>query len=122
MSKHIVIQIMLGAVPVALFFLLLDPFMYWMPASMVPVLLALALVATALFIGYVWEESAADEREEQLLHLAARTGYIAGLAVLAVGCVYQALTNMIDPWLYAALVVMVVTKLAGKVYVVYKSS
>jgi len=121
MHKQVIIHILLGTIPVVLFFLMLDPFMYWMPVSVVPILLALAIVAITLFVGLVWREVPQDERESYHVQLAARVAYTAGLSVLAIGCAYQALTNMIDPWLYAALVVMVVSKLIGRVYAAYQS-
>jgi hypothetical protein len=113
-------HVVLGLVPLVLFLLLLDPFMYWMPASTVPIILALSVVATAMFLGLVWQEAAQDEREMYHTLVAARLGYTAGVATLAIGSVYQALSNMVDPWLYAALVVMVLGKLVGRSISAYR--
>jgi hypothetical protein len=121
MFKNSILHIVFGLVPLILFLLLLDPFMYWMPASSVPIVLALSVVATAMFVGLVWQEDAQDERDVYHKLIASRIGYTAGVVMLAVGSVYQALTNMVDPWLYAALVVMVLGKLAGRIYSAYQA-
>lgn len=117
MTKFLRSEFLVGVLLLVLLLLLLDPFMYWMPHGTVPVILGLVLVVCALFVGLLWRDRASDEREEQHARIAGRIGYAAGVLVLVIGCTYQTLTNMIDPWLYAALVVMVLGKVLGRVYV-----
>ena len=101
---------------IGLLVLFLDPFMYWMPSYAVYVALAFAFLSFGIFAGMVWREKAQDEREELHAMRASRMAYLAGLAVLVVGAAYQALTDMVDGWVFSAIAVMVLVKLATRLY------
>jgi len=109
-------EITISVVFLLLIVLFFDPFMLWMPASGVYMLIAGLLVVFAIFTGFLWKESARDERE--LIHrmYAGRFGYLAGVSVLVAGIVVEAFGSHIDPWLIAALAAMVVGKLIGRFY------
>lgn len=105
------VEVVVGIVAIALLVLLLNPFMIWMPTPLAYAVVALALVACGVFGGFVLRERADDERE--LLHTmhSGRVAYLAGFTVLVLGAVYQALTAMVDVWLFSAIAVMVVVKI-----------
>ncbi len=100
-----------------LLFLLTDPFMLWMPpmAAMLCLLGAAALLA--VWAGFVAREGAADEREALHRMNAGRAGYLAGFAVLTAGLLAQGFfEHHVDPWLAGALAVMVIAKVAARLY------
>jgi hypothetical protein len=110
------IEIVAGIVLVGILVLFINPFMFWMPSMFSYGALALALVGFGVFGGMVWREQARDEREADHARRASRAAYIAGLGTLVVGALYQALTNMVDTWVFAAIAVMVLVKLAARLY------
>lgn len=114
-------EVFISIVLIILAVLFLDPFMLWMPKSMVPLMLVAVIVLFALFAIFVWRERAGDEREQLHRMIADRIGYLAGAALLVAGIVYQAMVNhTVDSWLIVTLVLMVVAKLAGLVYSKFK--
>jgi len=96
--------------------LLTDPFMYWMPEAAQMLVLLGVTVLLAVWVGFVANERAADEREAEHRMFAGRVAYLSCIAVLAVALLVQGLTHAIDPWIAAALAVMIVSKLAAHYY------
>jgi len=108
--------IITAIVLVVLLVLLSDPFMLWMPmGAQLTVLLAAAVFACA-WAGFVLYERASDEREALHAMHAGRIAYLSGVAVLTLALVFQGLAHAIDPWITLALGVMVVAKLAARLY------
>ncbi len=104
---------------VVLLILLTDPFMLWMPAqAQMPALLG-AAVLVCLWAGFVMYEQANDEREVVHKMQAGRVAYLAGIAVLTIALIYQGFHHAIDPWVTAALGVMVVSKLGARLFSEY---
>lgn len=101
---------------VALLLLLSDPFMLWMPAEAQMAALLCAAVLVAVWAGFVMYEKSDDEREFVHKMHAGRTAYLSGIAALALALVVQGFTHTIDPWISFALAVMVVSKLATRLY------
>jgi hypothetical protein len=102
---------------VALLVSLADPFMLLMPASFVMMALVVASVLVCVFAGFVLREKAGDEREALHRLTAGRIAYLAGLAVLALGVLCEGIrAHHVDPWLLIALGVMIVAKLATRLY------
>lgn len=98
---------------VGLLVLLTDPLMYWMP----PMAAMSALVAVAVLLcawaGFVMYEKADDEREVLHRMQAGRAAYLAGIAILALGLLWQGFVeHHIDVWIAAALGCMVLAKLS----------
>jgi len=116
MEKNAIIELVGGIFLVGLFVLFLNPHMLWEYSMLAYGALGLALVGFGVFGGMVWREQARDEREELHAMRASRMAYLAGLSVLVVGATYQAVTDMMDTWLFAAIVVMVLVKLATRAY------
>lgn len=95
--------------------LLINPFMFWMPTAFDMMIVVFALLFLAL-IGVTWKESAGDEREDAHKFMAGRMAYLAGSGVIVLGIVVEALRHAVDPWLVAALAVMVLAKVVALVY------
>jgi membrane protein implicated in regulation of membrane protease activity len=76
-------------------------------------------IALAAFIAlalWVWREYSTDEREDRHRMAVGRTAYLAGSGVLVVAIVVQSVDGAVDPWLLAALAVMVLVKVFGSVW------
>ncbi len=110
-------EVLVSVVLIVLVTLFLDPFMLWMPASMVQLMLVAVIVLFALFSVFVWRENAGDEREQFHKMMADRIGYLAGASLLVAGIVYQTFVDhAVDSWLISSLVLMVIAKLIALCY------
>lgn len=116
MDKTTIIEIISGVIMVGLLIFFINPYMFWMPTPMQYSVLGCVLIGFGFFVGMVWREQARDEREELHAMQANRLGYLSGLGMLVLLAVYQALTNMIDIWVFAIIAVMVTVKLAVRIY------
>lgn len=101
---------------IVLIVLFLDPFMLWMPAEVVYMLVGALIVFFVLFAGLIWKERALDEREQLHKMIAGRVGYLIGTGVLVLGLIVQTFASHPDPWLVVALGAMVIGKLLGLLY------
>lgn len=110
-------EVIVIAVVCIVFFLLLNPFGWWMPSMMLAGLLIIALVVFGLFAVFVVKEKARDERESHHKVVAGRTAFIAGTSVLAIAMILQSLHHHVDPWLFVTFLVMIVAKLATRSYI-----
>jgi len=91
--------------------------MFWMPEMVVYCMLALVLAALAVFGVFVLDEKPVDEREEAHRSLAGRIAFLVGSTVLTVGIVVQEVQyEKVDEWLVLALVLMVLSKIATRIY------
>jgi len=93
-----------------------NPFGWWMPTSVHMVLLGMMIAAFSLFSLLVWRERYVDEREVFHGMLAARFAYLAGALVLVLGITIEAFQHNINPWLPLSLGVMVIAKMATRVW------
>ncbi len=109
-------SIVTAVVLLVLLVLLSDPFMVWMPMGVQLAVLVAAAVVACAWAGFVMYEQAHDEREALHKMHAGRVAYLSGIAVLTVGLVVQGFAHSIDPWVSAALGVMVISKLAARFY------
>jgi len=96
--------------------LLLNPFHFWMPDMMVMTILAIALVLFAIFASFIIREKNIDERDAQHRALAGRNAFLAGSAILILGIIIQGYSHSVDEWLVIALIVMIVTKIATRMW------
>lgn len=115
MNKNI-LHIILAVVLCGLLLLLTDPFMFWMPSMVAMTVLFVVVIALGIWTGFIMKEVAKDERE--LLHRmhSGRIAYLSGLVVLTAALVAQGFSHHVDPWVALALGVMVVSKLAARLY------
>ncbi len=108
----------IGVAGVLTFLLLVlaDLVPFWMPMMGEMIALLLVVVLLVLWAGFVLQENAQDEREVVLKMHAGRVAYLGGLGFLMLALVVQGMNHAIDPWVAGALAVMVVAKLAARLY------
>jgi len=116
MQKEHYNEIVVALVLVALLLLFLNPFHLWMPDTLMYLMVGSLVVLFAIFAGFLWRESALDEREQLHKMIAGRVGYLAGMAVLVVGIAAQGVASHVDPWLVLTLGAMILGKIAGLWY------
>jgi Ca2+/Na+ antiporter len=105
------------AVLLAIFFLLLNPFGWWMPSMMFAGLLIIALAVFGLFAIFTVKEKHGDERESHHRVVAGRTAFIVGTTLLALGMVVESFHHDFDPWLFITFVAMIVAKIGARSYI-----
>jgi hypothetical protein len=110
--KETIITVCLIAIAV----LLLNPFHFWMPDMMVMAMLAVALVLFGIFASFILREQTVDERDDVHKTIAGRNAFLAGSSVLMIGIVVQGYTHSVDPWLVIALIVMILVKIATRMW------
>jgi hypothetical protein len=69
-----------------------------------------------MFASFILKETAFDERDDANRSLAGRNAFLAGSAVLVVGIVAQGYSHSVDPWLVVALIVMILVKIATRLW------
>jgi len=107
-------EIIMALVLVLLAVFLLNPFGWWMPSTLVLMVVLGMAVVFALFAGFVWHEEVRDEREALLRQIAGRIGFVAGMGIATLGIVIQAFVHAVDPWLVGVLAGMVIAKIFGR--------
>ena len=114
--KNNVIEKVVGAALIVTAMLLLNPFDFWMPDMMVMGMLASVLVLFGVFASFILRENSRDERDELHRTLAGRNAFLIGSATLIMGIVVQGYQHAIDPWLVITLIVMLVVKIATRIW------
>ena len=115
MKNNIIEKVVAGAL-ILIAVLLLNPFNFWMPDMMVFGMLAFTLVLFGLFASFILRENTQDERDEYHRTLAGRNAFLAGSAVLIIGIMIEGYMHAVDPWLVIALTVMLVVKIATRIW------
>ena len=116
MKNNSLKEISITAVLVVLALFVLNPFDFWMPTMAHMIMLALLLVAFAVFAVFLYREKPGDERDVLHTMNSGRVAFLVGSALLTLGIVVQALQDSVDPWLVATLVGMVLSKLLSRIY------
>lgn len=101
---------------IAIAILLLNPFHFWMPNMMMVSMLACILVLFGIFASFILREKSIDERDDQHKVLAGRNAFLAGSASLILGIIVQGYTHSVDEWLVITLIVMVIAKIATRIW------
>lgn len=114
--KSNLINIFLAVVLVVLLVLLTDPFMFFMPSMVAMTVLFIAVVIIGVWTGFIVREEARDEREAINRMHSGRVAYLSGLAILTLALIVQGFQHHVDPWVAAALGVMVVSKMLARFY------
>lgn len=96
--------------------LLVNPGHLWMPTMGHMALLASLVVAVAAFGVFVLRESGGDERDILHRSFSGRAAFLAGGIVLLLAIIVESMHEALDGWLVAALVVMVLAKVAAHIY------
>ena len=110
-------EIIISLIMVVLLLLLINPFDFWMPTMLAICYMLVLFILFAMFVGVIWKEHTADEREALHRDLAGRIAFLVGSGVLLIGISVQYFEyHRIDMWLVITLVTMVVAKIAGLTY------
>ena len=109
-------ELAVGLGLVALLFIIFNPWGIFMPGYVV-----MGLLTGPLFsFPYLWRSSggrtAAMRRERFHQLFADRLAYLAGSGVLLLAIIGEELAHTLDPWLLAALVVMIIAKVVALMY------
>ena len=76
----------------------------------------LAVLAALIVLAAGLTEGRGDERAALHRLMASRAAFLLGLAVLAVGTLWQTYAHALDPWLVCALVAVTIGKILGLLY------
>jgi|GEM_PF-3358505 len=90
-------------------------------ASLAPMAYVLCYIVVVVmflvFILSILKRTDRDEREQNHHTMAAESGYVVGAVALLAGIAVQTVRDhQVDDWLFVALVVMLVTRLAVRLY------
>lgn len=109
-------EIIISIVFIVLLILFLNPFGFFMPTTLLMMLVVGFLIVFGIFASFVFRENAQDERESFHRMLAGRIAFLTGSAVLVAGIIIQSLLHGLDPWLVFALGLMILGKIIGLIY------
>lgn len=116
MKNNLIQEIVVSVILIALLVLCLNPFNFWMPDTVVMMIVIGLVVVFTIFSGFIWKEHAHDEREMLHRMLAGRIAYLAGVGTLLLGVILETLKHRLDPWLVITLGVMIFAKIFGIIY------
>ena len=116
MKNNFITEIVVSIIMLGLVIALFNPFNLWMTDMATMSVIILLVVVTTIFVAYVWNESAKDEREVLHRFYASRLSFLLGMATLIIGVIVQGLNHQIDIWLVLALEVMIFAKIGGRIY------
>lgn len=116
MKNNTTKEIVVSSALMTLTILLLNPFHFWMPDTLVMGLLATLLVCLGIFSSFILREETLDERDSAHRTLAGRNAFLAGSAILVFGIIVQGYAHSIDAWLISTLVVMIIVKIATRIW------
>jgi|SRR5580704_340329 hypothetical protein len=109
-------ETIIASVLIVLLVAIANPFHVWMPTAVQMLIVVCLFAAFSAFAIFIVREHVRDEREGTHRMFAGRVAFLAGAAVLTVAIIVQELQNMLDVWLIAALVVMVLAKMGTAIY------
>ena len=110
------LEYVVAFVLIVLLVLIGNPFMFWMPSLLTMAVLLAATLFAVIYAGFVLRERGGDERD--LLHrmLAGRAAYLTGIGALTLALLFEGLAHQIDPWIPATLALMVIAKIAARIW------
>ena len=116
MKNNFLQETMVSGALIVLLLLFLNPFDFWMPNTLLIMMILVLLIVFALFASFVWRENAKDERESFQKMMAGKFAFLAGAGGLIIGIIVQSLQHNLDGWLVAILGIMIFAKIFGIVY------
>ena len=116
MKNNFLQEIFVSGALIVLLVLFLNPFGFWMPNTLLLMMIAGLIVVFALFASFIWRETAQDEREALHRFMAGRIAYLAGAGGLVVAIIIESLQHDLDPWLVGILGIMILAKISGLIY------
>lgn len=109
-------EVLVSGVLVILLVLFLNPFGFWMPTTLLMMMVLALVVVFALFASFAWRENPEDEREDLHKMKAGRIAFLAGTALLALSIIVQSFNHNLDPWLVLVLSGMILVKVIALIY------
>ena len=116
MKNNLLQEILISALLIILLVLFLNPFDFWMPTTLLMMMVLGLVVVVALFASFVWRENHRDEREGFHKMMAGRIAYLTGTALLTLGIIVQSFNHELDSWLIFTLAGMIVAKVISFIY------
>lgn len=116
MKNNFLQEIFVSLALIALLVFFLNPFGFWMPNTLLMMMVAGLIVVFALFASFIWRENTKDEREALHRFMAGRIAYLAGAGGLVAGIIAESLQHNLDPWLVGILGIMIFAKIIGLIY------
>lgn len=116
MKNNFLQEVFISMTLMVLLVLFLNPFGFWMPNTLLVMMIAGLIVVFALFASFIWRESARDERESFHKMMAGKFAFLAGMGGLIVGIIVQSLQHALDGWLVGILGIMIFAKIIALIY------
>lgn len=116
MKNNLIQEIAVSLILIVLLVLFLNPFGFWMPTTLLMMLVLGLVVVFVVFASFVWKENSRDEREGLHKMMASRIAFLAGTAVLVVAIIVQSFKHELDFWLVLTLGIMILAKIIGLIY------
>lgn len=113
MNAHIS-ELLVALVLLVASVLLVNPLDLWMPSVLTMGMLAVFVAAAGGIATFMMREKAIDERDDAHRAHAGRAAFFAGSTILLAGITIQTFAHTLDSWLVAALVGMVLAKVAAR--------
>ncbi len=115
-KNNLLQEISISVILVILLVFFLNPFDFWMPNTLLMMMVLGLVVVFGLFASFVWRENHRDEREGLHKMMAGRIAFLVGAALLTLGIITQSFNHNLDPWLVFILSGMIVAKVATLIY------
>lgn len=115
MRKY-VSEIVIALILVVILACFVEPFGFQMPKILHWIFLGLLFIVFSVFALFVCKERFADEREQYHGLVSARFAYLSGASILVIGITVEAFSHTINPWLPVSLGVMVLAKVATRLW------
>jgi len=117
MKNNLLQEISISVILIILLVLFLNPLGFWMPSTLLMMMVLGLVLVFALFASFVWRENHRDEREGLHKMMAGRIAFLVGTALLTLGIIIQSFNHDLDPWLVFTLAGMIAAKVIGLIYV-----
>lgn len=109
-------ELIVSIILIGVLLIFLYPSALLMPETLQAMLMLVLITVFLAFLGLIWKEQAYDERDDfHRLH-AGRFSFLAGATILVIGILIQNFNHDVDPWLVATLIIMILVKVAARVY------
>lgn len=116
MKNNLIQEISVSIILIILLSLFLNPLGFWMPNTILIMMITGLIVLFALFASFIWKENSKDERESLHKMMAGKFAFLVGASGLTVGIIIQSLQHSLDGWLVVILGAMVFAKIIGLIY------
>ncbi len=116
MNNNLLQEVSISGTLIILLVFFLNPFDFWMPTSLLMMMVLALVVVFALFASFLWKENHKDEREGLHKMMAGRIAFLVGTALLTLGIIVQSFDHNLDPWLIFVLTGMIVAKNMTLIY------